>query len=220
MDKDERQVAAIRILILVPELILASAKPTWLDLFQHELVRTSECPACGELSVVNETNNDLQVRFEDDATLAHTLQNTTFGDSLVTGRRCTPCGKIADIMQTVRLETSPDVLVLQLVRFKSDGTKNMARISFSEHLNLTRFTSDGETFTDYRLASVVHHRGATSGGHYICVAKNPAGLWNRINDNEVERDVGIGAALDPEDDSTPYLLFYVRNTPRMVRELE
>ena len=194
-------------------------EPVILGLFQHELIRTSKCQNCGSSSNVQDFGYALQIRFEGDTTLTQILEDTTFGGNLIPGRRCDDCSTTADTVQTVCLETSPDVLVLQLVRFNADGSKNMARISFREHLNLTQFTTDREHPVHYRLVSVVHHQGAIDGGHYICAAKGPTGAWNEINDKQVRRNVRIGAALKPKDDFTPYLLFYVRDLSPMARQL-
>ena len=214
-------------MVLVPALTSASVEPTLLGLFRHELVKTSKCSFCGSSSDAEEVDNVLRIRFEGDTTLDQILKDTTFGNNLIPGKHCDSCNSSADTDQIVHLETSPDILVLQLVRFNANGSKNMARVSFTEHLDLTRFTVEQKygdiVSTHYRLASVVHHQGTMNGGHYICVTKNPAGLWNEVNDITVGRNVGIGAALDPKDDFTPYLLFYVRHhpyMPRIVRELE
>ncbi|KAI4271308.1 MAG: hypothetical protein LQ337_006110 [Flavoplaca oasis] len=85
----------------------------------------------------------------------------------------------------------------------------MSHIEFREYLDLTRFlhNKDGTTLR-YRLVTAVHHSGTKDFGHYITVAKTPAGPWVRHNNDRVDK-VDLREALRPtDDDFTPYLLFW------------
>jgi len=176
-------------------------------LFQHDLLTAITCPKCQHTSQGRETNYILGVRFEEAAPLHKILQTKTFAKNILYGRNCDKCHTTADTSQTVRLLRSPDILVLQFLRFRSTGTKKMATIAFNEELDLTPFTL-GLTPLRYQLRSVVHHRGTMSFGHYKTVARGPAG-WVEVDDSKVSR-ARINDAQSPAGNWTPYILFWTR----------
>lgn len=182
-------------------------EPTIKGLFQHDLLTAMICPTCRHASQGRETNYILGVRFEEAAPLHIILRTRTFAKNVLYGRNCDKCHTTADTHQTVRLVRSPDILVLQLLRFRSTGTKKMARIAFEEELDLTPYTL-GRKPLRYQLRSVIHHRGAMDFGHYKTVANGPAG-WVEVDDLKVSRAC-ISDAQRPAGDWTPYILFWTR----------
>lgn len=182
-------------------------EPTVKRIFQHDLLAAMECPNCQHTSQGRETNFILGIRFEEAAPLHIILRTRTFANNILYGRRCDKCHTTADTPQTVRLVRSPDVLVLQLLRFRSTGAKKMARIAFNEELDLTPFTL-GQNPLRYQLRSVIHHRGTMNFGHYKTVANGPAG-WVEMDDSKVSR-ARISDAQSPAGAWTPYILFWTR----------
>ncbi|KAI4262642.1 MAG: hypothetical protein L6R42_002184 [Xanthoria sp. 1 TBL-2021] len=83
--------------------------------------------------------------------------------------------------------------------------KDNRKVIYTSSLNLQP-VKNGEIIR-YTLLAAIHHRGTRDKGHYITVAKTPAGTWVRHDDERVDV-VDLREALQPTDNFTPYLLFW------------
>jgi ubiquitin C-terminal hydrolase len=142
-------------------------------------------------------------------------------DEIVDGYRCEKegCNSMAEKHRVQKIVHGSDILLIQLKRFNWHGSKDSARISFTEKLDLSRHGSDqSKGSLKYELTAVVCHQGSTGFGHYICVAKTdfkpPRGEWKEYDDHTLY-DATVNSALNPAKeigkDWTPYLLFYKRS---------
>ena len=119
-------------------------------------------------------------------------------------KNCGHCpGNIGRV--TTKIETFPEVLLLQLERFRRIGgviEKIDRRITTPETLN---FAQDG---TSYSLTSAVVHSGTPSAGHYVTLIKCPqTGSLFTVDDHRAVKP--YDARTDLLDKS--YLLVYKRN---------
>ena len=150
----------------------------------------------------------------------------SLGPAPVPDRRCPDCGHIG-AMQSTKCRTLPDVLVVQLKRFRQVGHGEQRigaripvepQIDFAEHLAALAGPDGGTRLqipkgTRYRARAVVCHTGATlAGGHYTCWVRAAPGLatgesdtWVCYDDSYVGRPE---PALPPHVATDAYLLFY------------
>ena len=169
---------------------------------------TLRCPSCDDISQRFESDNTLRVSFTQDSFLHANLRDGTFAGNWITGRHCEKCDTSHNVQQTVRIESTLDVLVVQLVRFVNNNAKNMKKVQFGKRLNLTHFTVN-KTPANYGFTCVVQHRGDLEGGHYRAIASNPHGNWVKLDDSVVSPAL-LKNALDHDGVWTPYVLFYQR----------
>lgn len=165
------------------------------------------CPRCQHKSQNTENNLILGVRFEEGAPLHKLLRTNTFAGNSIQGRKCDSCHSTNDTFQKVRLGRCPEILVVQLLRFRANGTKKSAKIALTEELDLTPFTLDHKP-ARYRISSVVDHRGTMDFGHYKAVTLGPRG-WEELDDSRVSR-ISLTDALHPAGSWTPYMIFWTR----------
>ncbi|KAL8973222.1 MAG: hypothetical protein Q9197_002448 [Variospora fuerteventurae] len=128
---------------------------------------------------------------------------------------CPRCKEHRRASKTFELWTAPDILVIHLKRFSSQGRlrdKLDVRVDFPvEGLDLTnRVASQDEGRSPiYDLYAVDNHYGGLGGGHYTAFAKNfYDGVWYEYNDSQVSRKQNPQAVVS----SAAYLLFYRRRS--------
>ena len=132
-------------------------------------MQTLTCPECGRATQRPYDQNMLRVHFDQGAALTKLLR-AEFADDIIPGRRCDndDCGKASDTPKSTRLANSPDILIIQLVRFRDDGSqydKNTEKVSFGRYLDMSPFIMN-KPETKYRLASIVHHSGTREDGRH------------------------------------------------------
>ncbi|KAL8778763.1 MAG: hypothetical protein Q9194_001819 [Teloschistes cf. exilis] len=127
---------------------------------------------------------------------------------------CPRCKEHRRASKQFELWTAPDILVIHLKRFSSQGRmrdKLDIAVDFPvEGLDLTdRVKSQGEGKSPvYDLFAVDNHYGGLGGGHYTACAQNFYDkTWYEYNDSQVNRR-NPGAAVT----SAAYLLFYRRRS--------
>mmetsp|Transcript_6903 Transcript_6903/g.9256 ORF Transcript_6903/g.9256 Transcript_6903/m.9256 type:complete len:293 (-) Transcript_6903:21-899(-) len=118
-----------------------------------------------------------------------------------------------DVVETLQMETLPEVLVLQLKRFwfneeHGNCEKIGHKCTFKSHLTLFPSMLVGPQGADqskYDLVSVVAHHGqAAFKGHYTCAARHGTG-WVHLDDSSVSPISEMAVTQLPA-----YLLFYQR----------
>jgi ubiquitin C-terminal hydrolase len=122
-------------------------------------------------------------------------------------------GRKVNASKGVRIWRSPDVLIITLSRFTMTGLKlNTPVIYPLLDLDLRPYTSgpaldSGDAI--YNLTSVVLHMGATFGGHYMSILRNPGGQWMFADDHQLEK-------ITPEQassrHSSAYILVYMKKS--------
>jgi len=116
-----------------------------------------------------------------------------------------------NIKETVSKQISfwnfPNILVIILKRFSSDGKKKLQNIiDFPlEGLNLSKYISGYKANSYiYDLFGVCNHMGNVMGGHYTSFVKNSENKWNHYNDTTVEYVIDTSQIIS----SNAYCLFY------------
>ncbi|KAL9060507.1 MAG: hypothetical protein Q9206_001011 [Seirophora lacunosa] len=128
---------------------------------------------------------------------------------------CPRCKEHRRASKTFELWTAPDILVIHLKRFSSQGRlrdKLDVRVEFPvEGLDLSKRVASQEEGRSpiYDLYAVDNHYGGLGGGHYTAFAKNfYDGVWYEYNDSQVSRKQNPQAVVS----SAAYLLFYRRRS--------
>ena len=174
------------------------------------------CPKCGDETkkeTVGAEDFILRVKYQRPAPLQQLLHSTTFGQTVVEGRRCDKCQSVSNTSRTERILVAPEVLVVQLHRFSEvinkgrlSIRKDDSAISFPRLLDMTPYTESTLELT-YELFASLQHRGSRAQGHYRTIAKRSSDHWEELNDMSVNK-AKISDAISPIRPWTPYMLFY------------
>ena len=111
--------------------------------------------------------------------------------------QCTKCNQVAEGKKELRLEVTPELLILHLKRFKNVAgywTKDSRNIDIPGTINLFDL--------EFSLVAVVEHSGSFDSGHYTAFVKMN-NQWFSCNDNEVE-EVSCSKFVG----GSAYLVFY------------
>lgn len=183
-------------------------------LFERDETHTLTCPNCKAKSQHTKPEKILGVNLQNPGPLKNLLRNNVFARETRADWRCQNCQHVAtaELVHSLQLLTTPEILVVQLLRFDpATHAKNAVHIPFTQLLDLTPYTTN-RTPTRYQLKAVVHHKGSLNAGHYVAVALGPRGKWEKMDDNNVT-NVKLTETLNPPD-FTPYLLFYAKEPSR------
>ena len=139
-------------------------------------------------------------------------------------------GKRVDALLERKFACLPDVLMIQLRRFGSDGAggiyKNTAEMSFEERLDLADMVLDRKRATSigitnvpeqgdnrFLLHAVVLHSGTLNSGHYTAILRDGT-RWIYIDDDKIEEisREKVFSHFSGRNRNMAYLLFYVRES--------
>lgn len=212
---------------------LGAAKNWCTDIFQGTITNETKCLSCETVTSKDETFLDLSIDIPpgDSAySLTYSLNNFSRLEILSHQNKfyCNTCLSLQEAVKTIKLKSTPDVLIINFKRFKYDDkvdrmVKLFDSISYPLRLRLFNTTKELEkevSEDDYlRLDSklyglyalVVHIGGGPMHGHYVALCKCQAGLWFLFDDETVEivdesyvlRFFGDGPGL-----ASAYILFY------------
>lgn len=131
---------------------------------------------------------------------------------------CEGCNQLVQSTKTLTLKSLPQVLCVQLKRFRHDSYFSSKMNNVVEYpadgLDLRHFLhkefigSPLSSYSEYDLFGIVNHRGSFNGGHYVAYCRNFAtGKWTEFDDSRVREinDSELSAVQ-------AYLLFYVQKT--------
>ena len=165
------------------------------DIFMGMYYTEITCKECNEKSLVFEPYNILQLPIPDDGevNLETCISNFTVEEEL-NGKnqyKCEECKKYVDAVRKTSIWETPEVLIIQLKRFKNISTyltKVRSTIKYPlTDLSLQKYYS--EYFPrnhTYDLFGVIQHTGSLHGGHYIAHTKNFINnKWYEFNDSSV-----------------------------------
>lgn len=105
---------------------------------------------------------------------------------------CRNCNEKQDAKRFIRLETLPDTLNFQLLRFvfhrESNQKKKLSSyIQFPEELDMSKYLGSEPGTCLYSLVAVLSHKGSSAhSGHYIVTICNSNGEWYQFSDDKVE----------------------------------
>lgn len=192
------------------------------NIFQGLITNETKCLSCEAVTSKHETFLDLSVDIppgEGAYSLNHSLNNFSKQETLTNQNKfyCNTCSSLQEAVKTIKLKKLPEVLVINLKRFKYDESvdkmvKLFDSISYPFGLRLFNTTDDEQSLDLYELyALVIHIGGGPMHGHYVAICKIKAGLWLLFDDETVElvedsyvmRFFGNGPGL-----ASAYILFY------------
>ena len=131
---------------------------------------------------------------------------------------CDNCNQLVQSTKTLTLKSLPQVLCVQLKRFRHDSyfsSKINTVVEYPmEGLDLRHFLhrefigSPLSSSSEYDLLGIVNHRGSFNGGHYVAYCKNfETGQWYEFDDSRVR------VISEPELMAVQaYLLFYIQKS--------
>jgi hypothetical protein len=111
-----------------------------------------------------------------------------------------------NIRKKIMFWSFPNILVIDLKRFKSNNSKNQILVSFTtDDLDLSKYIIGYKknTFV-YELYGVCNHSGSVYGGHYTSFVKNANDKWYHFNDTLVSEVKMNNSIITPK----AYVLFY------------
>lgn len=119
-------------------------------------------------------------------------------------RRCEFCSGITATAEKV-ISQIPRRLVVQLKRFRADGTKIEIIVKIPPTLSLGRYLPPGaDTAAFYRLVTVIrHYDNLARGPHYEADILENDGSWICCDDGDVYQ-----CLTDEQQDTQAYLCFY------------
>jgi ubiquitin C-terminal hydrolase len=118
---------------------------------------------------------------------------------------CPICVRHVHAEKTALIRRAPNVLILQLNRFREVNgirEKNAAKVEIFEELDFARFVCGNKELILYDLVGVVQHLGNIEGGHYISFTKIEND-WFMFNDAEFKP-----ATFHEATGKDAYILFY------------
>jgi len=193
------------------------------DLFTGLFCSIITCKQCNAKSHTFEpfTILSLPTKETGDSTLNECIQEFSKEEILAGDNQyfCEYCNTKTDAIKNIYIWELPDILIIQLKRFKNEGirtSKTSSKVVFPINdlimtHTLTELNISNKTETKYNLCAISEHRGTCNFGHYIAYAKN--GLnneWYEFDDDDIFHI--------PKDDlekelinKNAYILFYIKS---------
>jgi ubiquitin C-terminal hydrolase len=164
---------------------------------------------CLQIPVPKEGNSKIALRDCIDAYFQIETLNLEDGN----GWSSEELGRKVRASKCVRIWNSPDVLIITLSRFTMTGLKLNTPVEYPlENLDLSAYTSGpalDKMDAVYNLTSIVLHVGATFGGHYMSVLRNPGGQWVFADDHRLGK---ITAEQASSHYSAGYIFVYTKKS--------
>jgi ubiquitin C-terminal hydrolase len=165
--------------------------------FKIQEITQYKCMSCNNLTKLNYNNylNKIQLSINErfitslDTALAYYTLTNEMSDY-----KCDKC-KMSGIAKTrTLLSVLPKYIIIQLLRFKNDGTKINKSIDLPLHINLDKY-SYRDKGLNYELQSVSCHLDmSTSFGHYISITRNNDKWY--IQDDESIKEINESQASE------------------------
>ena len=115
-----------------------------------------------------------------------------------------------DVVKRMLFWSFPQILVIDLKRFRSSNKKNQTLVHFTlDDLHLTSFVIgyNKDSYV-YELYGICNHSGGTLGGHYNAFIKNANGKWYLHDDATVIEVADTRHIISPK----AYCFFYRKKT--------
>ncbi|XP_014488436.1 PREDICTED: ubiquitin carboxyl-terminal hydrolase 48-like isoform X4 [Dinoponera quadriceps] len=151
------------------------------------------CSTCGTEHPTSTTFYELDLQLA--ATLKEAIDKYLSEEQLTGANQyhCTTCNDKKDARRFIRLETLPETLNIQLMRFvfhRDSGQKKKLNsyIQFPEDLDMSEYVRCQPQTHLYSLVAVLSHKGPSAhSGHYIANICNSSGEWYQFSDDKVEK---------------------------------
>ena len=114
---------------------------------------------------------------------------------------CHPCQRNYPAVRQINPLAVPDIIMVQLKRFKWNGNRLEKVNSLVECPAAITFAAD-----NFDLVATISHVGSVTTGHYVSFCKR-RGLWFELNDRNVKRR-NVSEIIS----RNTYIVFYLRNS--------
>ncbi|XP_039306992.1 ubiquitin carboxyl-terminal hydrolase 48 isoform X2 [Solenopsis invicta] len=153
----------------------------------------SSCSTCSTEYPTSTTFYELDLQLA--ATLKEAIDNYLSEEQLTGANQyhCVTCNDKKDARRFIRLESLPETLNIQLMRFvfhRDSGQKKKLNsyIQFPEDLDMSEYIRCPPHTHLYSLVAVLSHKGPSAhSGHYIANICNSSGEWYQFSDDKVEK---------------------------------
>ena len=190
------------------------------DLFTGLYYSKITCNECKSVTCSFEpfTMMSLETKEDGETTLEESLRSFVKEELLTDDNQysCLECKKKVDATKKMHIWYPPNILIIQLKRFKNDSwktTKTSSKVVFPiENLDLKDYTSELYSVdnTQYDLVAISEHRGSCNFGHYVAYSKNTKnGEWYEFNDDDIFR-VPYDELAKEIITKNAYILFYAK----------
>ncbi|XP_011643661.1 ubiquitin carboxyl-terminal hydrolase 48-like isoform X2 [Pogonomyrmex barbatus] len=157
------------------------------------LTMTTCCSTCSTEYPTSTTFYELDLQLA--ATLKEAIDNYLSEEQLTGANQyhCVTCNDKKDARRFIRLESLPETLNIQLMRFvfhRDSGQKKKLNsyIQFPEDLDMSEYVRCQPQTHLYSLVAVLSHKGPSAhSGHYIANICNSSGEWYQFSDDKVEK---------------------------------
>ncbi|GAB1862262.1 ubiquitinyl hydrolase 1 [Camponotus japonicus] len=151
------------------------------------------CSTCGTEYPTSTTFYELDLQLA--ATLKEAIDKYLSEEQLTGANQyhCVTCSDKKDARRFIRLESLPETLNIQLMRFvfhRDSGQKKKLNsyIQFPEDLDMSEYVRCQPQTHLYNLVAVLSHKGPSAhSGHYIANICNSSGEWYQFSDDKVEK---------------------------------
>lgn len=151
------------------------------------------CSTCSTEYPTSTTFYELDLQLA--ATLKEAIDNYLSEEQLTGANQyhCVTCNDKKDARRFIRLESLPETLNIQLMRFvfhRDSGQKKKLNsyIQFPEDLDMSEYIRCPPHTHLYSLVAVLSHKGPSAhSGHYIANICNSSGEWYQFSDDKVEK---------------------------------
>ncbi|XP_070155965.1 ubiquitin carboxyl-terminal hydrolase 48 isoform X1 [Polyergus mexicanus] len=192
------------------------------------------CSTCGTEYPTSTTFYELDLQLA--ATLKEAIDKYLSEEQLTGANQyhCVTCNDKKDARRFIRLESLPETLNIQLMRFvfhRDSGQKKKLNsyIQFPEDLDMSEYVRCQPQTHLYNLVAVLSHKGPSAhSGHYIANICNSSGEWYQFSDDKVEKmqnkriEDGVNDNVKPMkrgrvpkgflSSNTAYMLVYKKST--------
>ncbi|XP_034947746.1 ubiquitin carboxyl-terminal hydrolase 48-like [Chelonus insularis] len=163
------------------------------QLTQGTYIYVNRCSTCSTEYKTSTTFYELDLQLA--STLKNAIEKYLSEEELVGANRyhCQNCNEKRDAKRFIRLETLPDTLNFQLLRFvfhreSAQKKKLTSSIQFPEELDMSEYLKCPSQTHLYSLVAVLSHKGPSAhSGHYIVNICNSEGEWYQFSDDKVEK---------------------------------
>ncbi|KAK0081893.1 hypothetical protein PV325_011420 [Microctonus aethiopoides] len=161
-------------------------------LTQGTYIYVNRCSTCATEYPTSTTFYELDLQLA--PTLKEAMENYLSEEELVGANKyhCRNCNDKQDAKRFIRLDSLPDTLNFQLLRFvfhreSAQKKKLTSSIQFPEELDMSEYLRCPSQTHLYNLVAVLSHKGPSAhSGHYIVNIRNSSGEWYQFSDDKVE----------------------------------
>lgn len=155
--------------------------------FKIQLANQQKCINCGYLSKLNFNNyvNKLELSIAENSinSISDSL-NYYCKTRVMNDYNCEKCKLIGKAKERTILSVLPEFIIVQLLRFNNDGTKNNKSINIDKVLDFTNNIYEKKV-TKYELTTISCHIDFNLNcGHYITFVNND-NKWYKIDDDNI-----------------------------------